>query len=95
MLLVGLVGVFGGVVVIFVSHQGELKTQDTCRVSKSRTAAVIQLFVETVSLGQFSLFVFSIGFQMSMSQTAGAAAAVEVQQRSYQQQREYRASRNS
>ena len=53
MLLVGLVGVFGGVVVIFVSHQGELKTQDTCRVSKSRIAAVIQLFVETVSLGQF------------------------------------------
>ena len=60
----------------------EPKTQDTCRVSKSRTAAVIQLFVETVSLGQFSLFVFSIWF---LSHTAGAAAAAGVQHRSYQQ----------
>ena len=63
MLLVGLVGVFGGVVVIFVSHQGELKTQDTCRVSKSRIAAVIQLFVETVSLGQFHFLSFQSGFK--------------------------------
>lgn len=54
---------FGGVAVIFVSQKGELKTQDTCRVSKSRIAAVIQLFVETVSFGQFHFLFFQSGFK--------------------------------